>query len=125
MKYFYFILLILLVTFFFLFSNLNPDIIALDLFFVKIEGISLGFSMIFCSYWSCYFFNSSVTRLLRRNSKVLSDKMKILKPKQIIVALDFDSLEEVNSIVKLLDSEIYRLKIEPAMLQKVLKFWKF
>ncbi len=37
--------------------------------------------------------------------------MKILKPKQIIVALDFDSLEEVNSIVKLLDSEIYRLKI--------------
>ncbi len=37
--------------------------------------------------------------------------MKILKPKQIIVALDFDSLEEVNSIVKLLDPEIYRLKI--------------
>ena len=37
--------------------------------------------------------------------------MKILKPKQIIVALDFDSIEEVNSIVKLLDPEIYRLKI--------------
>ena len=37
--------------------------------------------------------------------------MKILKPKQIIVALDFDSIEEVNFIVKLLDPEIYRLKI--------------
>ena len=37
--------------------------------------------------------------------------MKILKPKQIIVALDFDSLGEVNSIVSLLDPEIYRLKI--------------
>jgi len=37
--------------------------------------------------------------------------MKILKPKQIIVALDFDSIEEVSSFVKLLDPEIYRLKI--------------
>ena len=37
--------------------------------------------------------------------------MKILKPKQIIVALDFDSLEEVYPISNLLDPEIYRLKI--------------
>ncbi len=37
--------------------------------------------------------------------------MKILKPKQIIVALDFDSIREVNSIVKLLDPEIFRIKI--------------
>ena len=37
--------------------------------------------------------------------------MKILKPKQIIVALDFDSIEEANAIVKLLDPEIFRLKI--------------
>ncbi len=37
--------------------------------------------------------------------------MKILKPKQIIIALDFDSAEEMNSIVKLLDPELYRLKI--------------
>ena len=37
--------------------------------------------------------------------------MKILKPKQIIVALDFDSVDEVSSIVKLLDPEIFRLKI--------------
>ena len=36
--------------------------------------------------------------------------MKILKPKQIIVALDFNSIEEANSIVKLLDPETYRLK---------------
>ena len=37
--------------------------------------------------------------------------MKILKPKQIILALDFDSIEEANSIVKLLDPKIFRLKI--------------
>ena len=37
--------------------------------------------------------------------------MKILKPKQIIVALDFDSARKANSIVKHLDPEIYRLKI--------------
>ena len=37
--------------------------------------------------------------------------MKILKPKQIILALDFDSFEEASSVVKLLDPEIYRLKI--------------
>jgi orotidine-5'-phosphate decarboxylase len=41
----------------------------------------------------------------------MSKKMKILNRKQIIVALDFDSLDEVNSIVKLLDPEIYRIKI--------------
>ena len=46
MKYFYFILLVFLVTFFFVFTNLNPKIIELDLFFVKIEGVSVGFSMI-------------------------------------------------------------------------------
>ena len=37
--------------------------------------------------------------------------MKILKPKQIIVALDFDSIEEVNSVVRLLNPDIYRLKV--------------
>ena len=37
--------------------------------------------------------------------------MKILKPKQIIVALDFDSIEEVSSIVNLLDPDLYRLKV--------------
>lgn len=37
--------------------------------------------------------------------------MKILKPKQIIVALDFDSFDEASSIVKNLDPAIFRLKI--------------
>ena len=37
--------------------------------------------------------------------------MKILKPKQIIVALDFDSIEEANAVVELLDPNIFRLKI--------------
>ena len=37
--------------------------------------------------------------------------MKILKPKQIIVALDFDSIQEVNSILEHLNPEIFRIKI--------------
>ena len=37
--------------------------------------------------------------------------MKILKPKQIIVALDFDSIEEANAVVEFLDPNIFRLKI--------------
>ena len=75
MKYFYFILIILLVTFFFLFSNLNPNIIALDLFFVKIEGVSLGFSMIFSVLIGAVIsLILQLPRLLRRNSKDLSDK---------------------------------------------------
>ena len=37
--------------------------------------------------------------------------MKILKPKQIIVAMDFDSIKEASAIVKLLDPKIFRLKI--------------
>ena len=37
--------------------------------------------------------------------------MKILKPKQIIIALDFDTLEEATHIAELLDPKIFRLKI--------------
>ncbi len=37
--------------------------------------------------------------------------MKILKRKQIIVALDSNSFKEANSVAELLDPEIYRLKI--------------
>ncbi len=38
-------------------------------------------------------------------------KIKILKPKQIIVALDFDTISEATQIADLLDPEIFRLKI--------------
>ena len=75
MKYFYFILLILLITFLFIFSNLNPDIIVLNLFFVKIDGISVGFSMI-----SSVLIGAIISlilqlpRLFKRNPKVLNVK---------------------------------------------------
>ena len=75
MKYFYFIFLILLITFLVVFSNLNPGVIELDLFFVKIDGISVGFSMI-----SSVFLGAIISiilqlpRLLKRNSKVLNVK---------------------------------------------------
>jgi uncharacterized integral membrane protein len=75
MKYFYFILLILLVTSFFIFSNLNPEIILLDLFFVKIEGVSVGFAIIFSVLIGVIVsLILQLPRLLRRNSKALSDK---------------------------------------------------
>jgi orotidine-5'-phosphate decarboxylase len=41
----------------------------------------------------------------------MSKKKKILKRKQIIIALDYDSSNEANSIANLLDPEIYRVKI--------------
>ena len=75
MKYFYFILLIFLVTFLFIFSNLNPEIIALDLFFLKIEGISVGFSMIFSVLVGAIIsLILQLPKLLRRNSKVPNAK---------------------------------------------------
>tara|TARA_Y200000002_G_scaffold234771_1_gene193907 strand:+ start:1103 stop:1345 length:243 start_codon:yes stop_codon:yes gene_type:complete len=75
MKYFYFILLILTVTFLFIFSNINPDIIALDLFFVKIEGISVGFSMIFSVLIGAIIsLILQLPRLLGRNSKARNVK---------------------------------------------------
>ena len=75
MKYFYFILLALLISFFFLFSNLNPGIIDIDLFFVKIEGVSLGFSMIFSVLIGATIsLILQIPRLLRGNSKVSSHK---------------------------------------------------
>ena len=75
MKYFYFILLVLLISFFFIFSSLNPDLITLDLFFVKIEGVSVGFAIILSVLvGSIISFILQLPRLLRRTSKVLSDK---------------------------------------------------
>ena len=75
MKYFYFILLIFLITFLFIFSNLNPDIISLDLFFVKIEGISVGFSMIFSVLIGAIIsLILQLPRLVRRNSKARNVK---------------------------------------------------
>ena len=73
MRYFYFILLIFLIVFLFIFSNLNSDIISLDLFFVKIEGISVGFSMIFSILVGVIIsLILQLPWLLRRNSKVLN-----------------------------------------------------
>tara|TARA_B100000242_G_scaffold31967_1_gene19118 strand:- start:459 stop:701 length:243 start_codon:yes stop_codon:yes gene_type:complete len=75
MKYFYFILLILTTTFLFIFSNINPDIIALDLFFVKIEGISVGFAMIFSVLIGAIIsLILQLPRLVRRKSKALNSK---------------------------------------------------
>ena len=75
MKYFYFILIILITASFFTLANLNPDLIVLDLFFVKIEGVSLGFSMIFSVLIGALIsFILQLPKLLRRKSKVLSNK---------------------------------------------------
>ncbi len=75
MKYFYFILLIFLITFLFIFSNLNPEIIVLDLFFLKIEGISVGYSMIFSVLVGAIIsLILQLPKLLKRNSKVSNAK---------------------------------------------------
>jgi uncharacterized integral membrane protein len=78
MKYFYFILFILLVALFSILSNLNPEIIAVDLFFVKIEGVSIGYSMIFSVLiGSIISLILQLPRLLGRNSKISNKKDEI------------------------------------------------
>ena len=47
MKYFYFIILILLAGSLFVFTNLNHEMISVDLFFTNIEGITKGFALVF------------------------------------------------------------------------------
>ena len=75
MKYFYFILLTLLVSFLLLFANLNRDIVVIDLFFVKVEGLSIGFSMIFSVLVGAIIsLILQLPKLLGRNSKVSSKK---------------------------------------------------
>jgi len=59
----------------FLFANLNRDIVVLDLFFVKVEGLSIGFSMIFSVLVGAIIsLILQLPKLLGRNSKVSSKK---------------------------------------------------
>ena len=75
MKYFYFISLILIVSFFFIFSNLNSEIISLDLFFMKIEGVTIGFTIISSVLIGAIIsFFLQLPKLLKRNPKVSSHK---------------------------------------------------
>ena len=46
MKYLYFIFLVLLVSILFIFVNLNPEHTSIDLLFIKISGIAIGFIII-------------------------------------------------------------------------------
>ena len=75
MKYFYFILILFLVTSFFIFTNLNSGIISLDLFFIKVEGISIGFSIIFSIFIGAIIsLILQLPKLLGQNRKNLSNK---------------------------------------------------
>ena len=47
MKYFYFIILILLAGSLFVFTNLNHEMISVDLFFTNIEGVTKGVALVF------------------------------------------------------------------------------
>ena len=75
MKYFYFITIIFLISLFFLFAIINPEIIDLDLFFLKVEGVTVGFTLVFCILIGAIVsFILQLPRLLRRQSKVSSVK---------------------------------------------------
>ena len=75
MKYFYFISIILLISVFFIFTGLNPNLIEIDLFFLKIEGISIGFSIIISILLGAIIsFILQLPKLFGRKSKVRTDK---------------------------------------------------
>ena len=46
MRYFYLILFFLVLGYFVLFSFLNDDLIKIDLYFLHIQGITIGFSLL-------------------------------------------------------------------------------
>ena len=70
MKYFYFILLTLLVSIFFIFSNLNSDLIELDLYFLSLEGISIGFAIVFSIFLGALIsVFLQIPKLFKRTSK--------------------------------------------------------
>lgn len=75
MKYFYFISLAFLVSLLFVFTNLNPEIIVLDLFFLKIEGVSVGFSIVFAVLLGAIIsLILQIPRLFKKNLKTSSPK---------------------------------------------------
>ncbi len=75
MKYFYFISIILLISVFSIFTSLNSDLIEIDLFFLKIEGISLGFSIVISILFGAIIsFILQLPKLFGRKSKVRADK---------------------------------------------------
>ena len=74
MKYFYFIFLIVLVIAFVVFTNLNTDLIELDLYFAKISGITKGFVIVaalFIGSILSLFFQLPI--LIRKNYKKADD----------------------------------------------------
>ena len=74
MKYFYFIFLIILISAFVIFTNLNSDLIELDLFFTKIGGITKGFAVmcaIFIGAIVSFFLQLPI--LIRKNKKNKED----------------------------------------------------
>ena len=75
MKYFYFISLAFLISLLFVFTNLNPEIIVLDLFFLKIEGVSVGFSIVFAVLLGAIIsLILQIPRLFKKNLKTSSPK---------------------------------------------------
>jgi len=70
MKYFYFIFLIILISIFVIFTNLNSDLIELDLFFVKVSGFTKGFAIVVALLIGAiisFFFQLPI--LIRKNKK--------------------------------------------------------
>ena len=70
MKYFYFIFLIILLSVFVIFTNLNSDLIELDLFFAKISGFTIGFAIMFALLIGAIIsFLFQLPILIRKNKK--------------------------------------------------------
>ena len=71
MKYSYFIFLIILISVFVIFTNLNSDLIELDLFFAKISGFTKGFAImvaILIGAIVSFFFQLPI--LIRKNRQI-------------------------------------------------------
>ena len=113
MRYFYLILFFLVLGYFVLFSFLNDDLIKIDLYFLHIQGITIGFSLLGAlTLGMIISFLLQIPLFFKKKRKKYLKQMTIkINKKQIIVGLDCDTEEEVEAILTLLDPNLYRVKV--------------
>ena len=112
MRYFYLILFFLVLGYFVLFSFLNDDLIKIDLYFLHIQGITIGFSLLGAlTLGMVISFLLQIPLFFKKRKKYLKQMTIKINKKQIIVGLDCDTEEEVETILTLLDPNLYRVKV--------------
>ena len=91
---------------------MNHEIINVNLFFTNIEGVTKGFALVFSLLIGAIVsLMLQLPILLRRGNKIKKKVVMKVQPKQILVALDYDSFNQAERICKLLNPDKFRIKV--------------